>query len=245
MSVEVDATEGKARRRLNSDTPQDLYRWFDKEGNLLYIGISTNAYGRAKQHKTTAKWWPNAANMTVVSYPSREDVEAAEKDAIRTEKPKFNIRHQLIPKTRSIDKRWWEKVENDYSLPHDAPERAEAVLHHSLYGAWFRFRNPTEYEKSICLSVWDWAVDKNAHDGPWLNTVVTVLATAVTHLASHDTVWEWAVDHKFVTGETPFLSFWDAVIDCNAIHWDRNAEQVKLDLAEFFAGPPPKGNKDV
>ena len=69
---------------------QTLYRFFDKENNLLYIGISINAYNRYKGHLATKTWMDGVANITLQGYNSRAEVEAAEIEAIRSENPKYN-----------------------------------------------------------------------------------------------------------------------------------------------------------
>lgn len=72
---------------------QHLYRWFDSGGVLLYVGISTNAYTRAKQHAAQSAWWPEAHTMTLEVFTTREAVRQAEILAIKAEKPKYNVQH--------------------------------------------------------------------------------------------------------------------------------------------------------
>jgi excinuclease UvrABC nuclease subunit len=69
---------------------QTLYRFFDADGQLLYIGISINAYQRFKSHMQTQTWIDEVANITLQSYPTRAEVEQAEIEAIRAESPKYN-----------------------------------------------------------------------------------------------------------------------------------------------------------
>jgi predicted GIY-YIG superfamily endonuclease len=74
---------------------QTLYRFYDSANELLYIGISINAYERAKQHQASQSWWPEVAFIKLENFETRTDVLEAEKLAIGAEKPKYNIRHQL------------------------------------------------------------------------------------------------------------------------------------------------------
>ena len=67
-----------------------LYRFFDAKDRLLYVGESWNAAARAKQHRANQPWWVQVRNMTVEQYPSHESAVAAEADAIRTERPRYN-----------------------------------------------------------------------------------------------------------------------------------------------------------
>ena len=74
-------------------TEHVLYRYFAENGDLLYIGISVDAYSRAKQHRDGSKWWPDAASVTFEKYPNRDAVSAAERLAIKAEKPIYNKVH--------------------------------------------------------------------------------------------------------------------------------------------------------
>lgn len=73
--------------------PTDLYRYFDAEHRLLYVGISFSALNRAIQHKSSAKWWSEQRTMTRETHPTRSAAEEAERRAIATEKPIHNIVH--------------------------------------------------------------------------------------------------------------------------------------------------------
>ena len=39
-----------------------LYRHYDKDDKLLYVGISISAYTRLSQHKINSKWASTAVN---------------------------------------------------------------------------------------------------------------------------------------------------------------------------------------
>jgi excinuclease UvrABC nuclease subunit len=69
---------------------QGLYRWFDKNGYLLYVGISRSLHSRVKQHEKTADWITEASFMTVDWFVTRTEVERAEKNAIQLENPLHN-----------------------------------------------------------------------------------------------------------------------------------------------------------
>lgn len=82
-------SEGGLEERQKA--PTQLYRYYDSNGTLLYVGISFSALVRAEQHKRAASWWHLAVRMTVETYCSRAEALAAETAAIRSEKPRFNI----------------------------------------------------------------------------------------------------------------------------------------------------------
>lgn len=71
----------------------DLYRFFDNDGALLYVGISLSAAQRASQHKHEKQWWPDVARMDVERHPNRAAALDAERHAITTERPIYNIVH--------------------------------------------------------------------------------------------------------------------------------------------------------
>lgn len=71
-----------------------LYRHFDAEGQLLYVGISLSALTRLGQHKENAQWYGRIARVEIQTFPSRAAALHAEREAVRTEQPSFNIKLQ-------------------------------------------------------------------------------------------------------------------------------------------------------
>lgn len=74
-------------------TTCQLYRHFDKEGVLLYVGISLHAVYRLSQHRNGACWFSEIARVEVENFESRAAAEIAEIRAIKEEKPKYNGKH--------------------------------------------------------------------------------------------------------------------------------------------------------
>lgn len=73
----------------------DLYRYYDADGVLLYVGISVSAVARSAAHKGNAGWWGDVAAMVVEKFPTREDARIAEAAAIATENPLHNIQGKV------------------------------------------------------------------------------------------------------------------------------------------------------
>jgi hypothetical protein len=69
----------------------DLYRFFDANGRLLYVGISLHAAQRASDHRRDKDWWSDVARMDVEHQADRQTALKAELLAIRTEHPIHNI----------------------------------------------------------------------------------------------------------------------------------------------------------
>jgi len=67
-----------------------LYRFFDSQGNLLYVGISNNWQARLKQHYKNSAFHDETALITFDRFSTRSQVEEAERLAIETEHPKYN-----------------------------------------------------------------------------------------------------------------------------------------------------------
>ncbi|MFD1277406.1 hypothetical protein [Streptomyces kaempferi] len=81
------------------ETPERtaLYRFFDPDGTLLYVGITNSPSARFSQHARDAAltWWPAAASSETSWYTNRLEAALAEVRAIREEKPLHNKRHAL------------------------------------------------------------------------------------------------------------------------------------------------------
>jgi hypothetical protein len=75
------------------DASAQLYRHFNAAGELLYVGISISAMARLGQHVDVSPWAKDITTVTIETLPSREEALAAERVAIKTEHPKFNIKH--------------------------------------------------------------------------------------------------------------------------------------------------------
>lgn len=70
-----------------------LYRMWGNDGQLLYVGISKSALVRLGQHLTEKSWAVDIVNVTIETFPTREQAAAAEVAAIKDEKPLHNLTH--------------------------------------------------------------------------------------------------------------------------------------------------------
>ena len=79
--------------RADIDQATALYRFFNPQRQLLYIGIAFDPNLRARQHAVTKAWWAEVdlARTTIEWFLSRSAAEAAELAAIRAEGPRYNI----------------------------------------------------------------------------------------------------------------------------------------------------------
>lgn len=70
-----------------------LYRHYDAEGVLLYVGIAECEKRRRVEHSKYSRWFGMVSKTEVVELPSRRLAECEEKLAIKIEKPLYNIVH--------------------------------------------------------------------------------------------------------------------------------------------------------
>lgn len=74
----------------------DLYRFYDDNDRLLYIGISLHAAQRASEHRKLKPWWPDVHRMHVEHLDcDRREAERIEREAIIAEAPIHNVTHNV------------------------------------------------------------------------------------------------------------------------------------------------------
>lgn len=82
------------RRRLlreNASREHQLYRLYDNEDRLLYVGITFRVGGRLEEHRIYQPWWGQVERSTVETHPNRRAALEAERRAITEENPIHNI----------------------------------------------------------------------------------------------------------------------------------------------------------
>lgn len=99
MDHRADWTFLKARDQGSTVTA--LYRWYDADDTLLYIGITNDPHVRQSAHAKKSSWADFAVRGTIERFPSRPEAEAAEKAAIEAERPLFNHVHNDTPEARA------------------------------------------------------------------------------------------------------------------------------------------------
>lgn len=67
-----------------------IYRLFDSEGRLLYVGISDRPEVRWAEHALDKNWWHLVARKSTDWLPTRSAALAAEAEATKNERPVFN-----------------------------------------------------------------------------------------------------------------------------------------------------------
>ena len=95
----------------------NLYRHFDKNGALLYVGISVNAVARIKGNQAVKPWFYDIVDVKIETFDTRILALEAEAVAIRMEAPLHNIIHNTPAKVASVKERPPKKIRVRISKP--------------------------------------------------------------------------------------------------------------------------------
>jgi len=71
--------------------PQTLYRMYDANDVLLYVGITSRGARRFAEHAADKPWWRHVDRIDLEHHRTREQVENAERIAIASERPLHNV----------------------------------------------------------------------------------------------------------------------------------------------------------
>ena len=77
----------------NEGGPTSVYRYYDKHGVLLYVGITGRGMARNGEHNKTKEWWQYVTRQEVEHYKTRRAAHSTEKKLIRQHRPPFNVQH--------------------------------------------------------------------------------------------------------------------------------------------------------
>jgi len=69
-----------------------LYRAFDGDGTLLYVGVAKNWATRWASHATNAAWFPAVARLELQHFANPDEAIAAERSLIAAALPRHNQR---------------------------------------------------------------------------------------------------------------------------------------------------------
>lgn len=79
--------------KIVHNTPHVVYWFYDKDGRLLYVGVTNSFQERIMQHKQKSPWFASVYRQKTRLFPNRAVALAAEKRAIVNDKPMHNIVH--------------------------------------------------------------------------------------------------------------------------------------------------------
>lgn len=96
-----------------------LYRLYDADDELLYVGITWNPESRWREHATRQPWWHKVARKTVEWHEDRPSAIAAEARVTAAEKPRYDEsarRDQKTPRRVLPDSEGRQRVEESLTL---------------------------------------------------------------------------------------------------------------------------------
>ncbi len=69
-----------------------VYRFFDANGALLYIGLTVDPGARLRAHRSKP-WWFDIVRIEIERHETRQAAAIAERAAIKAEEPIYNVEH--------------------------------------------------------------------------------------------------------------------------------------------------------
>ena len=93
----------------------DLYRYYDADDRLLYVGVSIHAAIRMTQHRVSKPWWNDVVRVQI-EHLTWEEAWAGEGEAVLNENPLYNVRvpsgraPSPPPKERSPQEPWVQPI---------------------------------------------------------------------------------------------------------------------------------------
>lgn len=73
--------------------PTSVYRYYDKNKILIYVGITSTGITRNRQHNADKAWWKYVASQEIDHYGSRDAARFNEINLINRFRPPFNRQH--------------------------------------------------------------------------------------------------------------------------------------------------------
>ncbi len=118
-----------------------VYRAYDAEGRLLYVGISDTFYARMGQHQASSPWWKHAVRLETEQFATRSKAMVEEARLIRTLAPAYNTTLQGPEmaswkrerkarrecKNGAVGCPWWATPDSDYCEACQDPEWAKLM----------------------------------------------------------------------------------------------------------------------
>jgi len=78
---------------MELQTKYTVYRLYDADGNLLYVGTTNNLERRMASHRHDKQWWSDVADVETETVASATEAAEAERNQIHTLEPLHNAKH--------------------------------------------------------------------------------------------------------------------------------------------------------
>lgn len=175
-----------------------IYRMYDREGLLLYVGQSVDPGSRIRNHRAEKPWWKEVARIEIQHVRHASELTRLEVDAIRNERPLYNVVMQRVSTSqRSIEQR---RAEMRAAKRREAAEQEEQSIHDAV-------------ADRVCGGViwgWVWYCDACTNHGT-ANSAAEARALATAHVVFAQTA------NLYTFSETP--------LDAEELATERNYAQ--------------------
>lgn len=113
-----------------------LYRFYDDEERLLYIGVTADPGRRMSAHSRGKPWWQSVRNITMQNFSTSADLMRAERQAIKTEDPIYNVVHSS---RKRIRRPHWGSIQPQDPVPPAPPMTPQEACWDWLVWQWWLF----------------------------------------------------------------------------------------------------------
>ena len=135
----------------NKNKKTALYRMFDCDGQLLYVGISQNWFNRLNTHFSSKPWVDEITNITIAWYASTPAAALAERTAIRWENPVYNIQSAVKD---TVERKHFESLFGPSQIQPDDFHKSLVKLSREMEELC-NFECDNKYEWAVLNALWE------------------------------------------------------------------------------------------
>jgi hypothetical protein len=212
-----------------------LYRHWDKDGQLLYVGMTNNPPRRLTSHRAKAEWWAQVSWTSYQKFSSRPALKAGETRAIKTENPRWNIQERVR------DSSLRPGAEKYLPIPVGPADLSLRLIHplsteFLVYGGKTRRR---AQEWALAKRVYLLEYGRCAHD-MYLTLCPNMIGNGCNPGADHTQMWVPAPEadqpERFSDSDPPFILTQPHADRAEYVH---TAVNIDWDSKEFFDAAYP------
>lgn len=113
-----------------------VYRFYDADDQLLYVGVTSDLFVRWRYHQANSPWWDKHVRIEVVWRDSRREAEAEETAAVRTEGAIHNVQKRGKTPLKSL--RICEELWTEFGDAASAMGKTRSELFREFLSWWLR-----------------------------------------------------------------------------------------------------------
>ncbi|MFD8771393.1 GIY-YIG nuclease family protein [Streptomyces sp. NPDC059916] len=92
---------------MDYEQPAAVYRLFDDEDHLLYVGLTHAPQQRWKDHRKEMLWWREVEFKAITWFATRREAWQAEQAAIEAERPLYNANFEGLGPMPGVPAQPW------------------------------------------------------------------------------------------------------------------------------------------